>query len=363
MATTGRRILHVITSPMLRGAQRFALDLSTAMAAQGADTELVALEPSGSQLHGDVEVLGTDRWSVATLRALRSRARSADIVIAHGSATLNACAIATAGLDTPFIYRLIGDPRYWTSSLTRRARVGIALHRAGGVVTYFPDATEELRRRYRLAQGDVTTIAKGIDLDAWPAPDDEGRVEARRVLDIAAEAVVVGFVGALSAEKRPALAMQAAMAVPGCMLLVAGDGPLRAEIESAASSHGARVRFLGETDDPRDVYLASDVILSTSATEGVPGVLVEAALCEVPCVASHVGGVAQVVRSGTTGFIVDDMTPNGFTLALTGAIAERDRMGRAAREVALEEFDIGPVAARWLELVEKILRTTRHRRS
>lgn len=361
MATTDLRVLHVVTSPLLRGAQRFAVDLASAMAALGADVSLVALMPGDGSRQADIEVLGTSRWSPAMLRSLRARARASDVVIAHGSATLNACALATALTGTPFIYRLIGDPRYWTSSPARRARVGAALHRAASVVTYFPEAEEEMRRRYHIDDNLVTSIPKGVDLTAWPEPTTAERDCARRALDLPADATVIGFVGALSAEKQPFEAIEAAMSIPEALLLMVGDGPMRSSVESAALRYPGRILVLGALARPREIYLACDVILSTSVTEGVPGVLIEAGLCGVAAVASSVGGVGQVIVDGRNGIIVEEMSIAGFAAALDKALVDRDRMGIAARELAVSGFDITPVATRWLELAGQTVRTARRR--
>ena len=74
-----------------------------------------------------VPVLGVSALAPATLRALRRQARGADLVVAHGSRTLPACALALFGGGIPFVYRNIGDPTAWSGSGLRKLRTQIFL--------------------------------------------------------------------------------------------------------------------------------------------------------------------------------------------------------------------------------------------
>src|SRR5690606_5169086 len=90
------RILQLITSTSRRGAETFAVELDAALSNGGFDTHTAALVKGTGRSQLDVEMLGTRRLGLGTLRAIRQRARAADIVIAHGSTTLPAALLATA---------------------------------------------------------------------------------------------------------------------------------------------------------------------------------------------------------------------------------------------------------------------------
>ena len=116
------RVLQVVTDRDRRGAQVYATDLAPGLQNLGCAVETVALAPGN---HGDqlaIDVLGPSRRSLATFRALRARARSFDVVIAHGTTTLPACAIALSGSGVPFVYRQISDPLFWAATTARRLR-------------------------------------------------------------------------------------------------------------------------------------------------------------------------------------------------------------------------------------------------
>ncbi|MFI6445816.1 glycosyltransferase family 4 protein [Kitasatospora sp. NPDC050543] len=358
------RVLHVITDPRRRGAQNLARDLDGELRHRGQASDLRALAP-----HPDARpdapdtvrtaVLGPSRLHPGTLRALRGAARGFDVVLAHGSSTLPACALALAGTRTPFVYASIGDPRHWTASLPRRLRTGALLHRAAAVTALSEDARAVLLERFRLPAARVRTIPNGRSAERYPpAVDAADRRAARGALGLPADGLLVAWLGALAPEKRPDLALDAIGYLPDVRLAVAGDGPRRAALERHGAA--ARTHFLGTLADPAPLYRAADAVLLTSDSEGVPGVLIEAGLAALPAVATDVGWVNAVVRDGVTGALV----PPGDASALAEALAEvlagpRARLGAAAREHTLARFELGVVADAWQHLLAEVARGPR----
>lgn len=152
------------------------------------------------------------------------------------------------------------------------------------------------------------------------------RPEARRLLGIPEEGLVVGWVGRLSQEKGPDVLLESAMALndPTVTFAVIGDGPLRDTLGRRIAELGlsSRVRLLGARADAAAYMLAFDVLALSSRTEGTPMVLLEAAEAEVPFVATAVGGVPSLV-----GHEVEVLVPSERPVDLARAI-------RAALELA-----------------------------
>ncbi|PBC71375.1 glycosyltransferase involved in cell wall bisynthesis [Streptomyces sp. TLI_235] len=350
-------VLHLVTDPRRRGAQNLARDLHAELLRRGHRSELRSLRPHpdapGTE---DARPLGPTRYHPATLRALRAAARRADVVVAHGSSTLPACAAALLGSRTPFVYVNIGDPRHWTASPARRLRTGLLLRRAAAVAAISDGAREVLLDHYRLPARTVRTIPNGRSADRYPpAADEADRQAARAALGLPADGPLLAWVGALAAEKRPDLAIDALALLPGVHLALAGDGPLRAA--TAARDTTARARFLGTLADPAPLYRAADALLLTSDSEGVPGVLVEAALAGLPAVATDVGWVRDIVLDGITGTLV----PPGDATALAGAVDRlladaHGALGAAARRHALDRFDLAVVTDAWQQLLAETAR-------
>lgn len=125
------------------------------------------------------------------------------------------------------------------------------------------------------------------------------RLEARRRLGLTPESWVVGWVGRLSEEKGPDVAVRALglLTDPTIKLCVVGDGPEREALGSLARSLAVEDRLVmtGAVAEAGSLMPAFDVLLLSSRTEGTPMVLLEAASARVPIVATRVGGVPDLV--------------------------------------------------------------------
>jgi glycosyltransferase involved in cell wall biosynthesis len=353
----GLDVLHVLTSNSRRGAETFAFELHRAMLAQGRRSEAVALAPRGSDGTDllPVPVLADSRFSVSGLRALRRNAARAKVVIAHGSSTLLACGAGLAGLRVPFVYVNIGDPRYWAATPAKRARVRFLLHRAAAVAAITNGAREILLEDFGLPPERVWVIPNGRAAAAFPPADDGGRAKARRDLRLDESGELLAMVGALSPEKRVDVAVDALAELPDVRLVVAGAGPQLATLAELAERRApGRVTFLGSTDRPATVLAAADALVLSSDSEGVPGVLIEAGLAALPVVATDVGWVREVVVDGVTGRLAPPSRPAAFAAAVREVLADRGRLGAAARQHCLERYELGTVVAQWGTLLDEI---------
>ncbi|MFJ6623295.1 glycosyltransferase [Kitasatospora sp. NPDC091335] len=371
------RVLHLISDSRRGGAQNFARDLHRELSRRGQSSALCALAPhpaarpspvesapvsagqgpeDGSDASGlrSAAVLGPGRLRPSTLRALRSTARAADVVLAHGSDTLAACALALAGTRTPFVYVSVGHPRYWTANRLRRVRGGALMHRAAAVTTLTDEARDVLEGQFRLPDGKVHVISNSRAAESYPPADGrDDRRAARHALGLPADVLLVAWIGAIAPEKRLDLALDVLDRLPDVRLAIAGDGPLRETL--ARHPAAARAHFLGPLPDPAPLYRAADALLLTSDSEGVPGALIEAALAGVPAVATDVGWVREVVRDGATGALVAPGDPLALAEALGKVLAvNRAGLGAAARAHALEHFELGAVVDDWQRLVAEV---------
>jgi glycosyltransferase involved in cell wall biosynthesis len=229
------RILHVLTTDGRRGAETSALMVRDELRTRGHIADAVALVAAADGAHLDIPVLGSKRLGLPTLRALRRAARGSDLVIAHGSSTLPACSIALAASGIPFVYVNIGDLEYWAGSGVKKLRTRALLRRPRAVAARSERSAQTLRTTFGVAADRVVVVPNGRPAQRYPRTDEAGRASARARWGIATDAPVVAWVGALSSEKRPDLAVRAVAAVPETLLLIAGDGPLRGEVERLAA--------------------------------------------------------------------------------------------------------------------------------
>jgi len=342
------RALQVLTSDRRRGAETFGLDLAADLGARGIDAPVVALAASGA-----ADPLPVDGFG---LRALRAEARACAVVVAHGSRTLPACALALAGTGVPFVYRGIGDPRVWSSRGLRRWRTTLLLRRPALVTALWPGAADALVDQHLVPRDRIRVVANGVPARRCPIPDATARREARRRLRVPDDAPVAAFLGSLTAEKCVGAAVAALGRVPGAHLLVAGDGPERPALEvQAARDAPGRVRFAGVVAGAGPVLAAADAVVLPSRTEGLPGVLIEAGLTALPVVATAVGGVAEVVVDGETGVLVPPGDVDALAAGLRRVLGtEGLALGRAGRKRCLAEFEMGVIGARWADILAEV---------
>ncbi len=352
---TRRRVTLVISSTDRRGAETFTSELADELAGAGFEVAFVALEPGRREHPLPAMVLGPSRWSWRTWRELYRHVAPGGVTVAVGGNALIPCAVLGFVRRRAVVYGGIGDPAAWGSVRLATIRVGWPLRACRRVYAIYPGAAEYLVERYRLRADRVGVITNGRSAERFQPASPEVRVAARATLGLDDDHRWVGFVGALSEEKRPLLAIEAVAADKSLGLVVAGDGPLRAQCEQLADRTAAgRVRFLGQVDDARAVYRAVDALVVPSRTEGVPGVAIEAGLSGLPVVATRVGGVPYVVVDGETGLLVVAGDRPGLTGALLGAIGRRDELGAAARRRCVECFSSATIMRGWIEEVSRL---------
>ena len=273
--------------------------------ANGFVVEFVALEPGTKGHPLPARVLGPSRWSPKTWWSLYRCVAAGGVIVAMGGNALIPCATLGFLRRRPVVYGGIGDPAAWGAVHLAGARVGLPLRMCRRVLAIYPAAAEYLVERYGLRPDRVRVVTNGRDTHRFHPSSDEARADARRSIPLPPDGLWIGFVGALSEEKRPQALIEAMAADSSLRLVIAGDGPLRGECESlAARSAPGRIHFLGQVDDARIVYQVVDAVAMTGRTEGVPGVAIEAGLSGLPVVATDVGGVSFVVVEEETGRLV-----------------------------------------------------------
>ncbi|MGH8934498.1 MAG: glycosyltransferase family 4 protein [Egibacteraceae bacterium] len=165
------------------------------------------------------------------------------------------------------------------------------------------------------------------------------RVTLRTLLGIPPEAFLVGAVGRLSPEKRIDLLLIATGRIaakrPELRLIVVGGGAQRAALEKLATRLGIReqVTFTGLVTDTAPVYVALDLLIQPSDTEGTPRTILEAMAHRVPVIATDVGDVAEVLDHGRAGILTSPNDAGALADAMVHALDHparaRERSERA----------------------------------
>lgn len=300
-----------------------------------------------------------DLATVRTLRRLTREEGSAngsgvgvaagvDVVHAHG---LRAAALAALAVPrrTPLVVTSHNGPPPGTAAgLVYRALEQVACRRADVVLGVSPDLVERARRAGARRTGLAQVPAEPTGRPA-PAVRDDARRRIRADLGLAVDVPLVVSVGRLAAQKRLDVLVRAFHDVvardardrAAPTLVIAGDGPERARLESLATDGPGRVVLAGRVDHVPELLLAADLAVSSARWEGQPLWLQEALAAGVPVVATDVGGTGVVL--GGAGILVPDDTPGGVGTALGEAVHTvltdpelASDLSRRARERAAE---------------------------
>jgi N-acetyl-alpha-D-glucosaminyl L-malate synthase BshA len=154
----------------------------------------------------------------------------------------------------------------------------------------------------------------------------------------------------------------AAASKSGVKLIMCGDGPERADAETLAARLGVsdRIQFVGK--QPQSVILGylsiADLFLLPSLSESFGLSALEAMACEVPVIATRVGGIPEVIEEGGCGYLfevgdVDGMAKRG--LRVLAEQGERERLGRRGREIALSRFTSDQIIPQYESLYRLVI--------
>jgi glycosyltransferase involved in cell wall biosynthesis len=118
------------------------------------------------------------------------------------------------------------------------------------------------------------------------------------------------------------------------------------------------IEYLGYLSDVRPALQQADVfVLPSYYAEGLPRVVLEAASCGLPTVVADAPGTREAVRAGRTGILVPPRDPDALTVAVRSLIADpelRENMGHAARQLAMDEYDIEKVISEQLAVYREL---------
>lgn len=371
------KVAHVITRLELGGAQQNTLyccahhdpsryevflvageggylDLQTRLLGDGVHVYLVPwLKHPVRPLH--------DLYAVLRLRKF-FKDEGIQIVHTHSSKAgiLGRLAARLAGV--PFVVHTIHGWGFHEGQSPWAKRLYVSLERFCARLTDVLIAVSQENVRYGLANGIGTetqyrVIHSGIDPDAFKVSPE--RAERVRALLGLGDRPTVLVLSNFKAQKAPltvvAVLESLVRKVPGAVLLWAGDGEGRAEVERAlqAKGLGAHALLLGWRTDVADLLAASDALLLTSRYEGLPRVVLQAMAAGKPVAATAVSGTPEAVEPEVTGFLREPSDAEGLAVDLSCLLLDKTlakRMGEAGRERLRGTFRIDEM----LKEIEKV---------
>jgi glycosyltransferase involved in cell wall biosynthesis len=192
----------------------------------------------------------------------------------------------------------------------------------------------------------VEVIHNGVDVQRFN-PARPNRLSVRASLGLREKEIGVIQVARLNRLKDYETAIRTMQIVcrsaPNVRYFIVGEGEERTKIEAMIRDVNMenQIRMLGLREDVAELLEGMDIFLLTSVSEGIPLTLIEAMSAQLPCVATRVGGIPEVVHDGTTGVLSDSGDCNKLSEALLKLIQSpsvRQRMGECGRKRAMELF-------------------------
>ena len=262
-----------------------------------------------------------------------TRMSRAGVQVIHGHSTkaslLAACVSKIT--DLPSVY----TPHFWAfergSSRLNRAAMGAFERRMSRIHREIVAVGESERRQAQKAG--IRTSIKLVHTGLAGHGPVIGKAESRSLLGLSDSAVVAAWVGRCSPQKRPQdLGPLAAVLTRAEIELIAvGYGLVGSTHGDALVAGGGRLII---DVDPRMLYAAADIFVQTSAWEATSLAVLEAMQAGLPVVAYRVGGLADLVCDGLTGYLVDPAAVSALasrTIDLARSQPERARLGEAGR--------------------------------
>jgi len=222
---------------------------------------------------------------------------------------------------------------------------------------------ERYRSTGAVPAGKLQVVPNGIDTDQF-SPDPSARNRIRRELHLG-ERFTWLAVGRFEPPKDYPTMLQAFAGVlqtrQDSLLLIAGQGSLADATITLAGQLGIEqhIRFLGVRDDIPNLMNAADGYVMSSAWEGLPMVLLEAAAIELPIVATDVGDVRDMLLDGKSGLLVAKQDPAALGTAMLQVMALpasiRRQMGQEGRAFTQARYQLAHILDRWEELYLELL--------
>jgi L-malate glycosyltransferase len=362
------RVLHCLSAIASGGVERRHLEIVRGLPAPHFAHSFVGTV-GGGPIVEELRACGVTVTLLGEVRSVLSPGRYLDTVrlvrrwkphLIHGAVMEGSVLGAVAGLLTqvPVITEETSDPRDRRPMGRNLARIAYLSSRC--CIAVSPAVGRHLVNELRLPSSRVRVITNGV---AAPRPPTPASTRSQRErLGVGASDVVIGTVSRLYNSPKRVTDLIAAFSIVASRddrvhLLVVGDGPDRQIMEAAgrATGFGSRVHFVGSSVPADDFYAVMDVFALASSHEAFGLAAAEAMRAGLPVVATEVGGLAEVVVDGETGYLVPPFRPSELAASLAHLVTSsglRNQMGAAGRKRADDLYSL----ERYLGEIEDVYR-------
>lgn len=340
-----KRILQVVDGFRMGGAENKLLELIRKLDREKYEVLLANVGPGGplqpqfEQL--DIEMHDFARcWAFDPLPCYRLyrfiREREIDVVqtTLFWADFTGTIAARWAGVPLVLSWETVsheGDPYH--NNFQRRNGYRLMARWSDLIVAVSHEVKDSLVRRRRVPPDKIRVIHYGVDLEKFHPNGEHVRISKRGDLGVRPDDFLVGIVARLEPWKGHSVFVEAfaqiASRFPEVKAVFIGDGSLRSPLEAMVQERELqeRILFLGVRNDIAELLHGIDLfVLPSRPGEGLPNVLLEAMACKKAVIATNVGGVPELVRSGVNGYVVSTGDARALAAALEKVLADRQHL-------------------------------------
>jgi glycosyltransferase involved in cell wall biosynthesis len=374
-STSPPKVLHLINSRGLYGAERVLVNLIAATDQQRYSTQFCLLQtvncPNQELLdairdkHVQPHVIPCRRWvDSAAVRQLKTLLQDEriDIIHSHGMKGRLYGLLAAIGLPV----RIITTHHNWIRSGFLEACFesldAFYIRFYPKIIAVSPEVQQDMRR-YLVPAKKIQVVINGIDMQEFRR-NNEARERIRHEFSITPETPFIGTIGRISPEKGQRYFIEAAAQVlesfPQACFVLVGDGGQGEEMRSYAESLGIadKVIFVGFRTDIAQWYSALDIFVLPSLLEGTPMALLEAMSTGIPVVATDVGGVGHIIQDGENGLLVPSADASKLAAAMNKMLCDLSWAGQLAKNgvgTVEQRYSARKMSEEYIALYDEIL--------
>lgn len=388
------RTLHYVASffPYARGATHSALRLAQGLRNVGVEVDFVVEQLGPEWVDGGTyegfsirSLPLTNPGKIRKLKGfrqlyhfLRARRGDVDIFHVHGGPYMNLLLAWLAGrwLNCPTLMKITLDG--WDTpdgvASGRHGRWAIRLYNKLDQIVAMTSGQADKCRKWNI-KGRVDVIPNSVRTDVFKPVNEEEKARLRARFNIPVDKPVMCYAGYLGYVKGTDILFkvwnQLRNKIPGLQLLLVGNymgtENMSATLDVFLQSHGIPpelsshpdVHETGKLDNIAPGLQCSDIFVFPSRQEGFGTVQIEAMSCGLPCVVNDIPGVScDIYPNEAYGIRIPDNRVDLFVEAITAILSDRTRlikMGKRAREAAIDRFSTEHVADQYLELYRQLV--------
>ena len=367
------KVLHLIDSGGLYGAENVVLNLSAGLRKLGTDSVVGCFSYRKSvlpEIGAAAESMGLEgayftlrnKIDVTCVRSIASYCRKNEVTVlhSHGYKPSLVCLILKKLYTIPYIITC----HLWFLDTFRftlyTSLEKISMRSAGHVIGVSGEIAKDLEKA-GVPKQKLTVIENGIDVDRYAefelSAEDEKRL--RLEMGLHKDSLVIGSLGRLTEQKDYGTLIRAAAEAlkenPALEFVVAGDGELKSALLRECSRLGIhdRFHFPGFRQDKEKLLKLMSVFVLSSLDEGLPMAMLEAMAAGLPVVTTPVGGIPKVIKSGENGLFieagnVEDLKRKLLDLAENGV--KREKLGSKGLQTVKEIYSRDVMARKYFSI-------------